>query len=126
MEQPSHWVIFQCVTLMKRRFIVAIVAICWSCFLGTGLALAQDDQGEAARKVLNRVMPNYPSIARSKGIGGNVRVEVLVAANGTVKSLEVKGGHPMLAQAAADAVRRWKWVPATRETKEPVIVRFDP
>jgi TonB family protein len=60
------------------------------------------------------------------GIRGSVRVEALVAPNGTVKSLEVKGGHPMLARAAADAVRKWRWVPAARETREPVIVRFDP
>jgi TonB family protein len=60
------------------------------------------------------------------GLRGNVKVEVVVSPNGTVKSLEVKGGHPMLAQAAADAVRKWRWVPAKSETKEPVIVRFDP
>jgi len=94
--------------------------------MGSGRCLAQDDSGEASRKVVNRVVPTYPSVARTMGIKGSVRVEVLVAANGTVKSLEVKGGHPMLAQAAADAVRKWKWVPATKETKEPVIVKFDP
>jgi membrane protein involved in colicin uptake len=49
-----------------------------------------------------------------------------VAPNGTVKSLQIKGGHPVLAQAAADAVRKWKWVQATHETKEPVVVKFDP
>jgi TonB family protein len=88
--------------------------------------LAQDDQTEGSRKVMNKVMPTYPSVARTMGIRGSVKVEVQVAPNGTVKSVEVKGGHPMLAQAAADAVRKWKWVPATRETKEPVIVKFDP
>jgi membrane protein involved in colicin uptake len=49
-----------------------------------------------------------------------------VAPNGTVKSLQVKGGHPVLAQAAADAVRKWRWVQAAHETKEPVVVKFDP
>jgi TonB family protein len=114
---------------MRHWTILTVLALCWAGFLGPYRSFAQDDAGdasEASRKVVNRVVPLYPPMARSIGIKGNVRVEVVVAANGTVKSLEVKGGHPMLAQAAADAVRRWKWVPATRETKEPVIVKFDP
>jgi hypothetical protein len=40
--------------------------------------------------------------------------------------VEVKGGHPVLAQAAAVAVNRWKWERASRETKEPVEITFPP
>lgn len=75
---------------------------------------------------MTRVAPDYPSLARNMRIGGNVKVEAVVAPNGTVKSVEIKGGHPVLAAAAADAVRKWKWIPAMRESKEPVIVKFDP
>jgi TonB family protein len=57
---------------------------------------------------------------------GQVKVEAVVAPNGTVKSVEVKGGHPMLAEAATTAVRKWKWAPAAHETHEPVVVKFDP
>jgi len=49
-----------------------------------------------------------------------------VAQDGTVKSVEVKGGSPVLTQAALDAVRRWKWEAATRETHEIVEVKFTP
>jgi len=109
---------------MKRPILVVLVAMCCSCFLINGFA--QDDATDSNRKVVNRVVPYYPAVARNMGIGGNVRVEVLVSPDGSVRSLQVKGGHPMLAQAAADAVRRWKWVPATHETKEPVVVKFEP
>jgi len=87
---------------------------------------AQDSQADGSRKVISRVLPEYPPVAKTMGIRGSVRVDVVVAPNGTVKSLEVKGGHPVLAQAAANAVRKWKWVPAAHETKEPVSVTFDP
>ena len=57
---------------------------------------------------------------------GVVRVEAVVAPDGTVKAVDVKGGHPVLAQAAVNAVRKWKWEPAARESREPVEVKFSP
>lgn len=111
---------------MKYWFVIAVLGLCWTCIVGPIESSAQDAQGDSNRKVVNRIEPAYPEVARSMGIRGSVRVEALVAPNGTVKSLEVKGGHPVLARAAADAVRKWKWAPATRETKEPIIIKFDP
>jgi len=49
----------------------------------------------------------------------------VVAANGSVKSVEVKGGHPLLAQSAQNAVREWKWEPAAHETREPLEIKFE-
>jgi outer membrane biosynthesis protein TonB len=51
---------------------------------------------------------------------------VTVAPNGTVKKAEVFGGSPVLAQAASNAVQKWKWLPAATETKEPVEINFHP
>lgn len=59
-------------------------------------------------------------------IRGLVKVEVLVSPNGTVKSVLVKGGHPMLAQSAVTAVGHWKFEPAAHETKEQIEIKFDP
>jgi len=50
----------------------------------------------------------------------------LVAPNGTVKSVEVKGGHPLLAEAAQNALRQWKFEPASHETSEFVEIQFAP
>ena len=87
---------------------------------------AQEESTESKRKVTSRVMPEYPEMARKMSLRGVVKVDVLVGSSGTVKSVELKGGHPILAQAAMSAVRKWRWEPASHDTKEPVEVRFDP
>jgi hypothetical protein len=43
-----------------------------------------------------------------------------------VKSVDVKGGHPILTQSAVTAVGHWKFEPASHETKELVEIKFDP
>ncbi len=53
-------------------------------------------------------------------------MEAVVASNGVVKTVEVKGGHPVLVQSAMDAVRQWKWEPTSHESRELIEVRFDP
>ncbi len=89
-------------------------------------ASSQQEATESARKIVNRVSPQYPQIARTMKLKGNVKAEALVQPNGVVKSVEVKGGHPVLVRAAQDAIYKWKWAPATHETREPIEVRFDP
>jgi TonB family protein len=79
---------------------------------------------EGARKIVTRVSPQYPSVAHRMGLQGNVKVEVVVQPNGTVKSVEVRGGHPMLADAALSAVRQWKWEPGPHETHEIIEIKF--
>ncbi len=86
----------------------------------------QQEQTESNRKIVNRVVPVYPPIARTMNLKGNVKAEAVVQPNGTVKSVEVKGGHPVLVRAAQDAIYKWKWAPASHETREPIEIRFDP
>lgn len=76
------------------------------------------------RRVLDRVPPSYPALARNMALEGVVKVDTLVAPDGRVKSVEVKGGHPVLTQAAVSAVRRWRWEPALRESHEMVEIKF--
>jgi TonB family protein len=89
-------------------------------------SIAQQQQSENKRKVVTRVVPAYPDLARRMNVRGTVKLEALVATNGNVKSLEIRGGHPLLTEAAQSAIRKWKWEPASHETREPVEVRFDP
>ena len=84
------------------------------------------ESAEAARKVLVKTPAVYPSLARSMNIRGVVKLEALVAPNGTVKTVDVKGGHPILAQSATNAVRQWKFEMMSHETKELIEVKFDP
>ena len=109
------------------RFRTAILLVSAVCGVVTcDISFAQREQILGSRKVVNRVAPGYPPIARFMKLRGTVKVEALVANNGQVKSVGIKGGHPVLAQAAVEAVRKWKWEPAAHETKEPVEVKFEP
>lgn len=78
------------------------------------------------RKILTRVAPQYPDIARSMSIGGTVKVVGLVAPNGTVKSVKVLGGHPVLAEAAQKALLQWKFEAAPHDTSEIIEMKFTP
>lgn len=83
-------------------------------------------QNSAKRQLLERITPPYPVLARSMALEGVVKVDALVAPDGSVKSVDIKGGHPVLAQAAANAVRHWRWEAASRESHEVVEVKFSP
>ncbi|MFZ0293910.1 MAG: energy transducer TonB [Candidatus Sulfotelmatobacter sp.] len=86
--------------------------------------LVSQDHAESPRKIISQVAPQYPSLARSMNIQGKVKADVLVAPNGAVKSVEIKGGHPLLVQSAQNALREWKWEPAPYATHEAVEVKF--
>jgi TonB family protein len=83
-------------------------------------------QYAAKRRLLDRIAPAYPALARSMALEGIVKVDALVEPDGSVKAVDIKGGHPLLAQAAANAVRRWKWEAANHESHELVELKFAP
>lgn len=93
------------------------VLLSWS-----AIAQAQD----SARKVLKKAPVAYPSILKSKGIGGVVRLKVFVNPDGTVRDSEVLGGNPILAESAQRSVMQWKFSPASSETAIELSVTFDP
>lgn len=82
--------------------------------------------GQQARKIVTRTAPVYPGLARSMALQGTVKVEAVVAPDGSVKDVAIKGGHPVLAQAAVNTVRRWRWEPAEHESREIVELKFAP
>lgn len=107
---------------MRNRIAVVLFALL-SLLVFASHAPAQE-ASEGSRKVALKVNPQYPAVAHRMGLQGSVRMDVLVAPNGTVKSIELKGGHPMLAEAAQNAVRQWKWEAAPHETHETIEVKF--
>lgn len=110
---------------MQNRIAFALLVLVPLWMLAPSHAFAQEPS-EGSRKVVTKVVPQYPSLARSMRLQGVVRADVLVAPNGTVKSIEVKGGHPVLVDAVQNALREWKWQPSPRETHESVELRFNP
>jgi len=81
-------------------------------------ASAQD-----SRKVVFKTAPVYPDIARRMQLTGTVKLQVVIAADGKVNDVKVTGGHPILVNAAVDAIKKWKYEPAPSETV--ASVQFD-
>ncbi|HUO16483.1 MAG TPA: energy transducer TonB [Verrucomicrobiae bacterium] len=90
-------------------------------------ALAQASQNdEILRRAKSKVQPDYPELARKMKITGAARIEVVVAPNGTVREARIVGGHPVLAGAALEAARKWKFEPAAEESKGLIEFKFEP
>jgi TonB family protein len=108
--------------LRKTSLLWAVMAVT----VGMGMAGGQDAQNEVLRRAKSRVTPVYPDLARKMNLAGTVKVEVVVSANGSVKEAKVVGGHPVLANAALDAVRKWRFEPASAESSGVVDFKFEP
>ena len=91
-----------------------------------GAQSTQGSETQSARKVVSKVVPAYPPTARVMNLSGTVKLEALVLANGTVKSIQVRGGNPLLAQSAQNAVRGWKWAKSDHDSTEMLEFRFTP
>jgi protein TonB len=66
-----------------------------------------------AARLIRKVVPIYPEIARRARVSGTVRLVGVIAKNGTIEQLQVVSGNPLLIQAALDAVRQWLYRPTT-------------
>ena len=72
-------------------------------------------------KLINKVQPIYPPLAKQARIQGTVRLQAVIAKDGSVVELQVVSGHPLLQQSALEAVRQWRYQP-TLLNGEPVEV----
>ncbi|MBN2318697.1 MAG: TonB family protein [Acidobacteria bacterium] len=73
-------------------------------------------------KLIHKVDPEYPELARRARVKGKVNLAVTVTEEGYVSNVEVIGGHPMLRDAAEKAVKQWKYEPTVLNGKAiPVI-----
>jgi protein TonB len=61
--------------------------------------------------LIRRVQPDYPPIARSARIQGQVVLAAIISKEGTIEKLRVLAGHPMLVHAAVEAVSQWRYRP---------------
>ena len=111
---------------MKTSFAALFVLFAFTAVLMcASLPGSAQESSEGARKVVTRVNPPYPALARSMHLTGTVKMLVLVEANGSPKSIVVKGGNPVLVQSAEKALHDWKWEPGAHATSEVIDIRFD-
>ena len=112
--------------MVKRRlylgFILLVVLNCISCKQTPKPANSEKTSSnpENANRVLHpsergtilkKVQPQYPAVAKSAGVQGQVVLHAIIAKDGTIESLEAVSGPEMLKGAAIDAVKQWVYQP---------------
>lgn len=102
---------------------IAFIVAAFTLFAGSFAFSQQGTTDEAKRKVKSRVSPLYPELARRMNVTGKVRIEAVIAPDGHVRSTHVLGGHPLLVQVCQDALKEWKFYPASEETTQ--VIEFD-
>jgi len=68
-------------------------------------------QGVSQGLLIHQVKPTYPPLARQARIQGTVVLQAVIGKDGNIQNLKVVSGHPMLAPAALEAVKQWKYKP---------------
>ena len=76
------------------------------------------------RAIVNRVAPVYPEMAKRMRIAGTVKLSVTVDAEGKVTASKPISGNGMLATAAEEAVKRWKFESGSGATTQEVSLNF--
>ena len=101
---------------VRRSVPAGMMVLC----LGVALQGRADD-----RAVKSRVAPVYPEIAKRMRVTGIVKLEVTVDADGKVTDVKTLSGNTVLAEAAQEAVRKWKFVPGEGSSTLNVSVDFN-
>lgn len=108
---------------------IAVLGLSLALVLGGSLAIphcafAQDASTDAGRrKVRTKVDPEYPELAKRMNLTGVVKIVATISADGRVTNTKVVGGSPVLVGAATDALKKWRFEPAAKDTSE--IIQFD-
>lgn len=89
-------------------------------------AQSTEKAAKSPRKLVYKVDPDYPWDLKRAHIGGMVRMTVIVTPRGSIDSVSVIGGNPVLVETAVRAVRKWKYAPADSQSVIEVNVDFDP
>jgi TonB family protein len=108
---------------LNRLFAVGLLLIGGCVATSAPLAWGQD---EISRRTKSKVAPVYPELAKRMNLTGVVKVLVTVSPNGSIKEARLVGGHPVLANAALEAVRKWRFEAGPEESTGIVEFRFSP
>jgi len=81
-------------------------------------------QGVSTGLLIRKVQPTYPPLAKAARIQGHVLLHAEISKEGTIQNLQLVSGHPMLAPAAIEAVKQWRYRPYLLNG-EPVAVETE-
>lgn len=102
--------------VLGRSVPAGVMLVC----LGLALQTRAED-----RAVKMRVAPVYPEIAKRMRVTGMVRLDVTVDAAGKVTDVKAVSGNNVLAEAAQEAVRKWRFAPGDGTSTVSVNVDFN-
>ena len=109
--------------LLRSIFVILIATLLCNA-LTMSPALSQTAQAQTTtRKLKVSVPPEYPELARKMNIQGVARVLLTVASDGRVVGVKELGGNPVLVASLVQAVHKWKYESADRESE--IEVRFE-
>lgn len=112
---------------MKLR--VGSIGLMVALFVSMSAALAPKTLAQATapdtakRKVKTRIVPDFPPLAKQMNVTGKVKIEATISPDGRVTSTKVVGGSPLLVGSALDAIKKWRFESAPKESTE--IIEFD-
>jgi TonB family protein len=111
---------------MRRWFLLPLLVCATAAVVLPGpFSCAQEEEAAVERKLVSKVAPVYPDLARKLHLHGVVKLIIVIAPDGKVKSTEVVGGNPVLTQSAIDAVLKWRYEATPQQTHGIVELRFD-
>jgi TonB family protein len=82
-------------------------------------------QENTDRKLIKKVEPVYPPLASKLHLAGTVKLALQIAPEGKVSNVRTVGGNPILAVAAEDAAKQWKYEVAPKESSAVVTLSFE-
>lgn len=111
---------------MTRTLVSVLLLLLLTGISGSSLAGADAPaEHHSNRKIVKKVLPQYPELARQLKIKGIVKLLVTVEPSGKVKSAKALGGNPAFVDAAMSVIEKWKFEPAPLQTLETVEIKFE-
>jgi TonB family protein len=96
-------------------------------FVAIALTLsALGSPAQESRKSISHPAPVYPEAAKRLLLEGTVKVQVVIASDGHIKDIKVIGGHPLLVDAVQEALKNWKYEPASNDSAVLLEFHFHP
>jgi TonB family protein len=105
---------------VKKVLIGSLTLICVLCLLAADVKRVSPD--EAMKAVTAKTKPEYGAIAKQLKLSGSVSLDVTIAEDGTVETVAVVSGNPVLARLATTAMKQWKFIPFKSDGKTIKVV----
>ncbi len=108
--------------LQRTKGVLRRLAVPMICLLAASIVTYADDAlkvatSDAMAAVVSKVQPEYPAMAKQLKVEGMVEMHVDISDAGTVDAVSTVSGNPILARAATDALKKWKFTPFKADGK---------